>query len=82
MKWKLGLYRGLEGLGFPKIRGTLLVSPHTKDYSIWVSLLGFPPFWETAKMERSRPSLGTRAFGLPGSFRFRKDSGGAQDLCI
>ena len=24
MKWKLGLYRGLQGLGFPKIRGTLL----------------------------------------------------------
>ena len=27
MKWKLGLYRGLWGLGFPKIRGTLLEVP-------------------------------------------------------
>ena len=23
MKWKLGLYRGLQGLGFPKIRATV-----------------------------------------------------------
>ena len=47
------------------MRGTLLVGPHNKDYSIWGSLLGFPLFWETTEMERSMPSLGTRAFGLP-----------------
>ena len=27
MKWKLGLYSGLQGLGFPKIRGTFLGVP-------------------------------------------------------
>ena len=27
MTWKLGLHRGLWGLGFPKIRGTFLEGP-------------------------------------------------------
>ena len=31
IKWKLGLQGGLEGLGFPKIRGTFFRGPYTKD---------------------------------------------------
>ena len=30
--------------GFPQIRGTLLGGPHNKDYSVLVSILGFPYF--------------------------------------
>ena len=42
MKWKLGLHRGLEGLGFPKIRGTLFGGSHNKDCNILGSILGSP----------------------------------------
>ena len=33
--------------GFPKIRGTFFGGPHSKDYRILGSTLGFPLFWET-----------------------------------
>ena len=39
--------RGLWGLGFPKIGGTLLGGPYNKDYSRLGSILAFPLFWET-----------------------------------
>ena len=42
MKWKLGLYRGLEGLGFPKIRGTLLGIPIIRTIVFLGSIFGFP----------------------------------------
>ena len=32
--------------GFPKIRSTF-GGPYNKDYSIWGSKFGVPPFWET-----------------------------------
>ena len=47
-----GFYRGyigimdkrmdttIQGLGFPKIKGTLYGGPYNKDYSILVSILG------------------------------------------
>ena len=44
IKWKLGLYWGLSGLGFPKIGGNLFGGPHNKDYSILGSILGSPHF--------------------------------------
>ena len=40
MKWKLGIYGALWGLGLPKIKGTIFGGPNNKDYSIWVSTLG------------------------------------------
>ena len=43
MKWKLGLYKGLWELGFPKIGGTIFGGPGNKAYSIlglyWGSLI-------------------------------------------
>ena len=48
MKWKLGLCRGLEGLGFPKIRGTILgvaiIRTIVTIVSILGSILGSPNF--------------------------------------
>ena len=35
MKWKLGLYRGLWGLGFPKIKGTILGVPIIRTIVFW-----------------------------------------------
>ena len=50
MKWKLGLYRGLLGLGVPKIRGTILGVPIIRNVVhwglYWVPLiLGNYHFW-------------------------------------
>ena len=39
MKWEMRLYGGLEGLGFPRIRG-LFGCPHNEGYwSIWGALI-------------------------------------------
>ena len=40
----------IQGLGFPKFRGTFLGGPHNKDYSILGSTLGLPFFWATTKL--------------------------------
>ena len=42
MKWKLGLGRGLWGLGFPKIRGTILAVPIIRIIVFGGSILGPP----------------------------------------
>ena len=47
MKWKLGFYRGLEGLGFPKIRGTFLGVPIIRTIVFWGLYWGSLIFWET-----------------------------------
>ena len=45
MKWKLDLYRGLLGLGVPKIRGTILGVPIIRTVVYWG--LYWVPLWET-----------------------------------
>ena len=57
MTWKLGLYRGLDGLGFPKIRGTLFEGPNNKDYSILGSILGSPYFGKLPLIHNKLPYL-------------------------
>ena len=38
---------GLRAWRFPNIRGTNFGDPHSKDYNILGSILGFPLFWES-----------------------------------
>ena len=45
----LGFKRFFRIWYFPKLRGTFLRSPYNEDYSIFVSALGSPLFWEVTK---------------------------------
>ena len=50
MNGNWGFYRGLSGLGFPKIRGT---DPHDKDYRILGVYIGVPLIMETTNWQLS-----------------------------
>ena len=56
MKWKLVVYRGFRGSGFPKIKGTILGVLIIRVIIFWGLYWG-PLFWETTKSQFARKKL-------------------------
>ena len=66
MKWKLRLYRGLQGLGFPKIRGTFLGVPIIRTVVFWGLYWG-PPILGNYHIKAAVDCLDVWGMEAPGS---------------